>query len=169
MARRSGVGALAAAFALCAVAAPALAQQDVGPVRVALFAGARLGHETRPLFGLAGELELHGALHGTWILAAAASTVSQREGSYAQYEVDARWRPEGEGRLLPYVGGGAVLTRRSSLMAGGPTQTGYGGLAIAGVEIPLLGTTAFVEGLALEDGAFSAQLRGGVRLLLIGR
>jgi hypothetical protein len=37
------------------------------------------------------------------------------------------------------------------------------------VEIPFLGTTTFVEALALEDGDLSAQVRGGVRLLLIGR
>lgn len=154
---------------LCAAPAPALAQQDVGPVRVALFAGARLGHGSQPLVGLAGELELHGALHGTWTLAAAASAVIESDGSYTQYEFDARWHPQADGWIRPYVGGGVSVARSALLISGGPAQTRYGALAIAGVGIPLLGTTTFVEALALEDGEFSVQARGGVRLLLIGR
>jgi hypothetical protein len=161
--------AAALALALCAVPASALAQEDVGPVRIALFAGLRLGHESQPLLGFAGELELRGALHGTWILGAAASAVIESDGSYTQYEFDARWRPQGEGWIRPYLGAGVAVARSSFLMTGGPAQIRFGGLALAGVEIPFLGTTTFVEALALEDGELSAQARGGFRLLLIGR
>jgi hypothetical protein len=169
MARRLGVGGLALLLALAAAPAPARAQRDVGPVRVALFAGARLSHASEPIIGMAGELELHGALHGTWTLGAAASAVIESAGSYTQYELEARWRPRDEGGLRPYVGAGVALSRSAFLATGGPAETRFGGLALAGVEIPLLGTTTFVEALALEDGALSAQVRGGVRLLLIGR
>jgi|GEM_PF-5609703 len=165
MARRDGLAALALLLVLAATPATALAQRDVGPVRVALFAGVHLGHDTRPLLGLAGELELR----GTWSLAIVASTLSQRDGTYAQYEVEARWRPLGEGRVRPYLGAGAVAARSSFIASGGPATTRFGALALAGVEVPLLGTTSFLEALALEDGGFSAQLRGGVRLLLIGK
>ncbi|MGD0484729.1 MAG: hypothetical protein ABSB58_08770 [Gemmatimonadales bacterium] len=157
------------ALALCAAPASAVAQRDVGPARVALFAGARLGHTSQPLIGIAGELELHGALHGTWTLGAAASAVIESDGSYTQYELDARWRPQDEGGLRPYLGAGAVMARSSFLATRGPATTRFGGLGIVGVEIPVVGTTAFVEGLAIENGEFSAQIRGGVRLLLIGR
>ena len=165
MARRPGVGAFALLLTLTAAPAPALAQRDVGPVRVALFAGLRLGHESRPLLGVAGELELH----GTWTLAAAASAVSESDGSYAQYELDGRWRPQGEGWLRPYLGAGVAVARSSIVVVGGPARTRFGALAIAGVEAPFLGTTTFVEALAFEYGDLSVQARGGVRLLLIGR
>lgn len=169
MARHDGLAALALLLALAATPATALAQRDVGPVRVALFAGARLGHAGQPLLGVAGELDLESALHGVWTLAAAASAVVESAGSYTQYELDARWRSGNEGRVHPYAGAGVVLSRSSVLMTGGPAETRFGGLALAGVEIAVVGTTAFVEALALEDGGFSAQLRGGVRLLLIGK
>ena len=77
MARRHGVAGVALLAALAAAPAPALAQRDVGPVRVALFTGARLGHGRQPLIGVAGELELQSALHGTWTLGAAASAVTE--------------------------------------------------------------------------------------------
>jgi hypothetical protein len=169
MARRHRVGGLALLVALAAAPAPALAQRAVGPVRVALFSGVRLGHASQPLIGVAGELELQSALHGTWTLGAAASAVIESDGSYTQYEFDARWRPGDEGGVRPYFGAGVALTRSAFLVTGGPELTRFGGLALAGVEIPFLGTTTFVEALALEDGDLSAQVRGGVRLLLIGR
>ena len=169
MALRHGVAGLALLVALAAAPAPARAQRAVGPVRVALFAGVRLTRTSQPLIGVAGELELRGALHGTWTLGAAASAVIENDGSYTQYEFEARWRPGDEDGLRPYFGAGVALTRSAVLSLGGPAETRFGGLALAGIEIPLLGTTAFVEALALEDGALSGQVRGGVRLLLIGR
>jgi hypothetical protein len=169
MARRHSVAGLALGLALAAAPATARAQRDIGPARVALFAGARLGRTSQPLIGVAGELEMRTALHGTWTLGAAASAVIESGGSYTQYELEARWRSQDEGGLRPYLGAGVALSRSAILVTGGPAVTRFGGLAIAGVEIPLLGTTTFVEALALEDGALSAQVRGGVRLLLIGR
>lgn len=169
MARRLGLAALAIALALAAAPATARAQRDVGPARVALFGGARLGHRTQALLGVAGELDLPSELHGIWTLAAAASTVTHSDGSYAQYEFDARWRSGVAAGVHPYAGAGVVLARSAALMTGGPAETRFGGLALAGVEIAVVGTTAFVEAVALEDGGFSGQIRGGVRLLLIGR
>ena len=70
---------------------------------------------------------------------------------------------------------GATLAQKRDLAGQRPRMWlvlpagAVGGLALAGVEIPLLGTTTFIEALALEDGGLSAQVRGGVRLLLIGR
>jgi hypothetical protein len=143
--------------------APLLAQRDVGPARVALFAGARLTPATAALVGLAGELELK----RTWTLAAAVSVADVSGGNSARYELDGRWRPAGAGPIRPYVGAGVALTRSSAALAGGPTSTHVGGLALVGVEVPLLGTW-FVEAVGVETGDFTAEVRGGVRLLVFG-
>jgi hypothetical protein len=151
-------------LALCAAPTPARAQRDVGPVRVALFAGVRVAGGGEPLVGLAGELELH----QVWTLAAAASYVSVTGGSYTRYEVDGRWRPAREGAVRPYLGAGLAVTRSSVASVGGPTRTRYGGLAIAGVEVPVFGTTFFAEVVGVETGSLTAEVRGGLRLLVIG-
>ena len=143
--------------------APLQAQRDVGPVRVALFAGARLTTPTAALVGLAGELELQ----QVWTLAAAVSVVDVSGGSSARYELDGRWRPAGAGPIRPYVGAGVALTRNSAAAAGGPTSSQVGGLALVGVEVPLLGTW-FAEAVAVGSGDFTAEFRGGVRLLVFG-
>jgi hypothetical protein len=142
---------------------PLLAQRDVGPARVALFAGARLTDPTAALVGLAGELELK----RVWTLAAAVSVVDVSGGNSARYEFDGRWRPAGTGPIRPYVGAGVALTRSSAAVSGGPTSTHIGGLALVGAEAHLLGTW-FVEAVGVETGDFTAEVRGGVRLLVFG-
>jgi len=151
-------------LALCAVPAPALAQRDVGPVRVALFAGAHLTRPSAALLGLAGELDLK----QRYVLAAAATLVTVSEGSYTHYELDGRWHPESESWLRPYLGAGFAITRSSSASVGGPAVTSYGVLALAGAETRVLGTRSFVEVVGVETGSFSLEVRGGVRLLVFG-
>lgn len=159
-----GAPALLLILALCATPATALAQRDVGPVRVALFAGARLSSPSAALLGLAGEL----SLQQRYVLAAGATLVTVSEGSYARYELDGRWHPESESWLRPYVGAGVAITRSSSASVGGPAVTRYGALVLAGAQTPVLGTTSFVEVVGVETGSFSLEFRGGVRLLVFG-
>jgi hypothetical protein len=151
-------------LALSAAPAPALAQRDVGPVRVALFAGTIITRGGGTLVGVAGELELH----RIWTLAAAASYVGSSTDLEAQYELDARWRPPNEGALRPYLGGGFVVTSNSIASLNGPARTRFGGLALLGMDVALFGTTAFAEAVGVETGSLTFLVRGGVRLLVIG-
>ncbi len=151
----------AVAALLCVAPAPLLAQNDVGPVRLALFGGARVSQPSAALAGLAGELELG----GTWTLAAGATYVAVTGGSYARYELDGRWTPTSEGRLRPYVGAGLAVDR-SSAAIGGPGRTRVGGLGFAGVDLRLIGPPLFIEVVGVETGTFTAEVRGGFRLLV---
>jgi hypothetical protein len=160
-----GVAALLA-LALSVSAAAAEAQQrDVGPVRVALFGGARVTAPAAALVGLAGEIEIE----NVWVLAAAASYLSVSGGRYARYEVDGRWRPVREGWLRPYAGAGLAVARSSLASAGGPARTRLGALALAGADVPVLHTLAFVEAVGVETGSLTFELRGGLRLLVFGQ
>jgi hypothetical protein len=161
MARRVTVALVAA---LCAAPVPLWAQRDVGPVRLALFGGARVSSPAASLAGLAGELELG----GIWSLAAAATYVGVSGGSYARYELDGRWHPSREGRLRPYLGVGLAIAR-SAAAVGGPSETHVGGLGFAGVDVPVFHTTPFIEVVGVETGSFFVEVRGGLRLLVFGR
>lgn len=162
MARRVAV---VLAAALCAAPAPLWAQRDVGPVRVALFGGARVTRPAAGLVGLAGELEIE----RIWSLSAAASYVDVGEGSYARYELDGRWHPAQEGWLRPYVGAGVAVARSSLASVGGPGRTRFGGIAYAGVDVPVFHVMPFVEVVGVETGSFSVEVRGGLRLLVFGQ
>lgn len=160
MARRVTAALVAA---LCASAAPLWAQRDVGPVRVALFGGARVSSPSAGLAGLAGELDLG----GIWSLAAAATYVAVSGGSYARYELDGRWHPSRTGWLRPYLGVGLAIAR-SSAAVGGPGETDVGGLGFAGVDVPVLHVTPFIEVVGVQTGSFFVEVRGGLRLLVFG-
>ncbi len=159
--RAAALGAL-----LCVSPTPLLAQRDVGPVRVALFGGARLTRTQSGLVGLAGELQLQQ-------IGSLAATVSYVDvgggGSYARYELDARWHPAQEGWLRPYLGLGAAIAHSSNASVGETGTTRVGGLAFAGVDVPFLRTTLFAEVVGIETGSFSAEVRGGIRLLVFGQ
>jgi outer membrane protein W len=115
--------------------------------------------------GLAGELEIE----RIWSLSAAALYVNVSEGSYARYEVDGRWHPAQEGWLRPYLGAGVAVAHTSLASVGGPSRTRLGGIASAGVDVPVLHTLLFAEVVGVETGSFSVEVRGGLRLLVFGQ
>ncbi len=159
--RRSSLLAL---LLVCGAAAPALAQRDVGPVRVGLFGGVRVSAPAATVLGLGGELDLE----EVWTIAAVASLTDVRAGNRSRFELDARRRLGEPGGLRPYVGAGAVFTREPSPVAADPTRTRFGGLALAGVEGSLLGASAFAEVVGVQTDAFVVEVRAGVRLLVFG-
>ena len=135
-----------------------IAQAD-SRVAVGPFAGVEFRDQRRPLFGLAGTIPLPNDLAGI----VAVSTV--RYTGTLQFEASVRWPGLRESLVTPYVGAGGCFIRgplTADLLGASTWNVGVVGLA--GLEVHVVGITAFVEGVGLTAGGWATQLRGGLRL-----
>jgi hypothetical protein len=137
----------------------ALAQLSPRAVAVSPFAGVEFRGGQNPLFGIGATFSLPSDV----ALLVTASAI-RYTGVY-QLEAGIRWPALRDTPVTPYAGAALCLLRWPSAdqVTGGSWRAG--GLAVAGLEARALGGMVFTEGLAVTDGTWAFQVRGGLRIV----